>query len=202
MHRFWRLLHAGPKRLSPITPRQYFSNCFFYNIHVAGFSNVFLLLISYIVTCFSLSLVFLPLYYNYSLVPIAMGYWSIDWSYTFAVLPFGYTTWSCWSHCDASCGDKVQSRERSCTNPPPSLPGYNCSALGPSIEVRQCYGPTDHISKWIYRHSYFFDHFKLIKNDKPTGGINVMRKRITLTFKPLDSLISIVKLRKPCWFVT
>ena len=45
-------------RLSPITPRQYFSNCFFYNIHVAGFSYVFLLLISYTVTCFSLSLVF------------------------------------------------------------------------------------------------------------------------------------------------
>jgi len=79
----------------------------------------------------------------------AMGNRSIEKSYIFAVRPCGYTPWSCWSDCDASCGDRVQSRERSCTNPPPSIPGYDCSGLGPSIEVRQCYGPIDQIGMWI-----------------------------------------------------
>lgn len=108
------------------------------------------LIISFTVSYFSISLVFIALYCNHSLVKLAMDDWSIEWSYLFLVLPCGYTPWSCWSDCDASCGDKIQSRERSCTNPPPSLPGFDCSGLGPAIEVRQCYGPPNQIGMWTW----------------------------------------------------
>ena len=50
----------------------------------------------------------------------------------------GYSAWSSWSLCSASCGGGRHSRSRSCTNPPPSPGGNNCSQLGPDTETGKC----------------------------------------------------------------
>jgi len=49
----------------------------------------------------------------------------------------GYTDWSI-SECSVTCGGGIQTLTRTCTNPPPSNGGKNCSGLGPSEEEVSC----------------------------------------------------------------
>ncbi|GLH06652.1 Obscurin [Gryllus bimaculatus] len=48
----------------------------------------------------------------------------------------GWSVWSPWSACSASCGYSSSSRERSCNNPKPKMKGASCS--GPSREIKKC----------------------------------------------------------------
>ncbi|WAR18811.1 HMCN1-like protein [Mya arenaria] len=48
----------------------------------------------------------------------------------------GYTLWSSWDACSATCDDGTQSRTRSCTNPEPQNGGLNC--VGDSSESQSC----------------------------------------------------------------
>ncbi|WAR18815.1 HMCN1-like protein [Mya arenaria] len=48
----------------------------------------------------------------------------------------GYTLWSVWDGCSATCGDGIQSRSRSCTNPEPQYGGLDC--VGDSTEFQPC----------------------------------------------------------------
>jgi len=50
----------------------------------------------------------------------------------------GYTNWSKWSKCSVACGDGVQYRTRSCTNPKPANGGKKC--FGNSKETKSCKG--------------------------------------------------------------
>lgn len=50
----------------------------------------------------------------------------------------GYTPWSDFSPCSATCGGGMQQRTRTCTNPPPSNGGKDCSLLGATFESRNC----------------------------------------------------------------
>ena len=50
----------------------------------------------------------------------------------------GYSEWSSWSQCSVTCGDGRRSHSRSCTNPPPSPGGKDCSQLGPDNEFEDC----------------------------------------------------------------
>ncbi|CAH3038827.1 unnamed protein product [Porites evermanni] len=50
----------------------------------------------------------------------------------------GYSEWSSWSQCSATCGGGRYTRSRSCTNPPPSAGGKDCSELGPEKETGEC----------------------------------------------------------------
>eukprot|EP00111_Clytia_hemisphaerica_P008352 TCONS_00024387-protein len=50
----------------------------------------------------------------------------------------GYSQWTDWSSCDATCGEGQQVRERTCTNPPPSRGGRDCEQLGASSEIKKC----------------------------------------------------------------
>ena len=52
----------------------------------------------------------------------------------------GYSNWTKWNDCSASCGDGVLTRSRQCNNPTPSGPhAKDCSGLGPSQETKKCY---------------------------------------------------------------
>ncbi|XP_022781861.1 coadhesin-like [Stylophora pistillata] len=55
-------------------------------------------------------------------------------------IPGGYTNWSDWRECSVTCGGGVQTRYRTCTNPPPSGGGLACSEqnLGPAKEGQEC----------------------------------------------------------------
>ncbi|XP_022803075.1 coadhesin-like [Stylophora pistillata] len=48
----------------------------------------------------------------------------------------GWSNWGDWGQCSASCGDGQHARSRTCTNPPPSGGGAQCS--GDSQETRTC----------------------------------------------------------------
>nr|XP_058951355.1 uncharacterized protein LOC131778889 [Pocillopora verrucosa] len=50
----------------------------------------------------------------------------------------GFSEWGSWSQCSKTCGDGRRSRRRSCTNPPPSPGGKDCSDLGPDTQYEDC----------------------------------------------------------------
>ena len=50
----------------------------------------------------------------------------------------GYTSWSDWSECPASCGGGTQIRGRTCTNPTPQHGGFDCKHLGVEKEGQPC----------------------------------------------------------------
>ncbi|XP_057300554.1 uncharacterized protein LOC130633709 isoform X2 [Hydractinia symbiolongicarpus] len=47
-----------------------------------------------------------------------------------------YTAWTQWSQCSATCGESMQTRNRTCTNPTPRFGGFDC--IGASVESRRC----------------------------------------------------------------
>ena len=49
-----------------------------------------------------------------------------------------YSEWSEFMQCSVTCGKGVQTRSRSCINPPPQHGGKNCSAFGPPVETKEC----------------------------------------------------------------
>ncbi|KAL9970173.1 hypothetical protein ACROYT_G022503 [Oculina patagonica] len=52
----------------------------------------------------------------------------------------GYTEWSAWSKCSATCGGGVQWQSRTCTNPEPEGDGKTCKEqeLGPAKQSQTC----------------------------------------------------------------
>ena len=50
----------------------------------------------------------------------------------------GFSDWSEFSPCSATCGNGFQERERACNNPVPENGGKNCSDLGELTERRVC----------------------------------------------------------------
>ncbi|KAL9951955.1 hypothetical protein ACROYT_G044715 [Oculina patagonica] len=50
----------------------------------------------------------------------------------------GYTDWLKCSQCSVTCGGGTQTLTRTCTNPPPSNGGKDCSALGPAKRTFSC----------------------------------------------------------------
>ncbi|KAL9978387.1 hypothetical protein ACROYT_G015895 [Oculina patagonica] len=49
-----------------------------------------------------------------------------------------YTDWSPVSECSVTCGGGIQTLRRTCTNPPPSNGGRNCTRLGPAVKTISC----------------------------------------------------------------
>lgn len=56
--------------------------------------------------------------------------------FLFSAVDGGYTQWSMWSLCSASCGVGTQTRSKTCTAPPPRVRGDDCK--GEYSEVRSC----------------------------------------------------------------
>ena len=50
----------------------------------------------------------------------------------------GYSNWGAWSRCSETCGKGSHTRTRTCTSPPPSAGGKDCSSLGPDKETGEC----------------------------------------------------------------
>ncbi|XP_078374332.1 semaphorin-5B-like [Oculina patagonica] len=64
----------------------------------------------------------------------------------------GYSKWSSWSECSASCDGGVRWRNRTCTKPEPRHRGRDCTHLGPSEESEACNtiecGPDGNFTNW------------------------------------------------------
>jgi len=56
-----------------------------------------------------------------------------------SVVNGGYSDWGQFGGCSKTCGGGKKTRERTCTNPPPSSDGEDCSRLGPSSSTRECH---------------------------------------------------------------
>ena len=52
----------------------------------------------------------------------------------------GYTEWSEWTECTATCGGGTRRHSRACTNPSPKNKGKTCieQELGPPKETEDC----------------------------------------------------------------
>ena len=50
----------------------------------------------------------------------------------------GYSEWSAWSACSATCAGGFQYRQRTCDNPEPENGGKDCSSLGADKEEAIC----------------------------------------------------------------
>lgn len=52
----------------------------------------------------------------------------------------GYTEWSKWTECTATCGGGTRRHSRTCTRPKPKNNGKTCvkQKLGPAIETENC----------------------------------------------------------------
>ena len=57
--------------------------------------------------------------------------------YRFTAVNGGYTNWTI-SDCSVTCGGGVKTFTRTCTNPPPTNSGKNCSELGPANKTAAC----------------------------------------------------------------
>ena len=56
----------------------------------------------------------------------------------FLVVDGNYSEWSEFQTCSVTCGKGIQSRTRSCINPPPQHGGKNCSGFGLPVETKEC----------------------------------------------------------------
>ena len=64
----------------------------------------------------------------------------------------GYTEWSDWESCSASCGKGIKVRRRLCSNPEPAYGGLSCDHLGAGQEVVQCFVancPSECAATWL-----------------------------------------------------
>ena len=50
----------------------------------------------------------------------------------------GYSKWSMWSLCSATCGVGVKVRSRTCSAPPQRKGGKACSRLGKNVDTEEC----------------------------------------------------------------
>ena len=50
----------------------------------------------------------------------------------------GWAMWGDWTNCTATCGGGFKTRDRTCTNPAPSISGKSCE--GNPIDVAACSG--------------------------------------------------------------
>jgi len=50
----------------------------------------------------------------------------------------GYTQWTPYSQCSATCGGGMQQRTRTCTAPAPANGGKDCSIYGPGSQSQKC----------------------------------------------------------------
>ena len=60
-----------------------------------------------------------------------------EWPFFYVATNGGYTEWS-ESECSVTCGEGTKILTRTCTNPPPSHGGKDCSELGPVVKPVAC----------------------------------------------------------------
>ena len=55
----------------------------------------------------------------------------------------GFAAWSAWGRCFKQCGDGIQRRTRTCTNPKPAYGGANCVGIrtqSRTCKIKECPG--------------------------------------------------------------
>lgn len=57
----------------------------------------------------------------------------------FYFLDGGWSSWTDWGDCSASCGTGIRRRHRGCNNPTPSLLGHDCEGETESFELCETY---------------------------------------------------------------
>ena len=63
---------------------------------------------------------------------------SVTCFFSFIEVDGGYSAWSMWSMCSATCGEGVKLRSRICNSPSPRKGGKNCASLGSNYETMTC----------------------------------------------------------------
>ena len=58
--------------------------------------------------------------------------------FTCCIVNGDYSDWGPYGECSKTCGGGMQTRKRTCTNPPPTNGGENCNGLGPDSNTREC----------------------------------------------------------------
>ena len=58
--------------------------------------------------------------------------------FSFIAVDGGYSAWSMWSMCSATCGEGVKVRSRICNSPSPRKGGKSCASLGSNYETMTC----------------------------------------------------------------
>jgi len=70
--------------------------------------------------------------------PLVLSFFLFKRYFSILAIDGGYTDWKETSVCTVTCGGGRQTLTRTCTNPPPSNGGKDCSGLGPAEKIQQC----------------------------------------------------------------
>lgn len=111
--------------------------------------------------------------------------------FSFIEVDGGYSAWSMWSMCSATCGEGVKLRSRICNSPPPRKGGKNCASLGSNYETMTCNEAvcpigTKHVKKVQY-HLHWLSRFHLVYSPCVfLWSFQLLLKRISRIFRQVE----------------
>ena len=107
----------------------------------------------------------------------------------------GYSEWSSWSKCSATCGGGVSWSHRTCTKPSPSGDGKSCKEqnLGPDKKSKECNTQKCGKMTFHYYMKYFITHFFILNpNEKLCDAMNKSVMRTTISLSECPGLLGIL----------
>lgn len=98
--------------------------------------------------------------------------------FPFTAIDGGYSEWSKFSECNASCGGGIMVRKRSCNNPDPQHGGKDCKGLGTAVEEKNCNSfPCRMSDQYLFIAFFLWLYFHWMKK-----GHSVIKLKVTTHF--------------------